>query len=247
MGVSANTLFHFTENKEYLKGILANKFFPKYCLEDLSNAIPGSSIYTAQIPMVCFCDLLFSQIKDHIDFYGDYGIGLRKKEWGLKNGICPIVYIPNESISALLIQKITTQIRSLLNNEKKNISLGKQLPDFYKYLKPYEGKAKNKKTNKMVDKIFYDEREWRYVPEGFSVLPEDIDKSLLNKENIKMKKNSRLQFSAIDIKYIIVKEEGEIPEFVSYIENHFKNIFNKNERQLLMSKLISVEQIRDDI
>lgn len=84
MAVSANTLFHFTE-KDRLKNILLNGFLPSYSLEDLSNATPEGSPYSAaHTPMVCFCDLVFSQIKKHIDFYGNYGIGLRKDSWGQK-------------------------------------------------------------------------------------------------------------------------------------------------------------------
>src|ERR1043166_5403919 len=87
--VSANTLFHFTE-KSKLLNILEKGFFPKYHPEDLSNVTLDKSIYKeAYVPMVCFCDLLLSQIKAHIDFYGDYGLGLRKK-WGLREGISPI-------------------------------------------------------------------------------------------------------------------------------------------------------------
>ena len=79
MAVSANTLFHFTDEKSKLMGILKNSFYPKYSLEDISNATPEVSIYrTAHIPMVCFCDIVFSQIKNHIDFYGDYGIAFTK-------------------------------------------------------------------------------------------------------------------------------------------------------------------------
>jgi len=244
MGVSANTLFHFTKKKDFLKEILKNNFYPKYSLEDLSNAIPDGSIYSARIPMVCFCDLLFSQIKDHIDFYGDYGIGLRKKEWGLKNEISPIIYVPNE---LTLIQQMTEQYRSLLKSKKGDLSINKNLPDLYKYLKSYEGKAKNRQTQKMVDKVFYDEREWRYVPSDFAVLPEDIDKKILNSENEKMKVKSQLKFKAVDVKYIIVKKEKEIPKFADFIEKDLESRFDTNNRRLLVSKLISVEQIKDDI
>src|SRR3989338_11108663 len=98
MAVSANTLFHFTE-KDTLKQILLNDFYPKYSKEDLSNATPENSIYkVAYTPMVCFCDLIFSQIKKHIEFYGSYGIGLRKDNWGRKKGISPIVYVPEKSM-----------------------------------------------------------------------------------------------------------------------------------------------------
>jgi hypothetical protein len=217
-------------------------------LEDLSNVIPEGKIYAAHIPMVCFCDLIFSQIKEHINFYGDYGIGLRKKGWGIKKGISPIVYVPKDSISASLIQLLSSNIGMLLKNKDENEIIHKQLPDFYKYIKAYDGIVLNRKTRKMENRIFYDEREWRYVPKGFSVLPEKLQNpSIIEEENVKMSAKQRLAFKAIDIKYIIVKKESEIPEFVDFIENDLKSIFNENERKLLVSKLISVQQIKDDM
>jgi hypothetical protein len=248
MAVSANTLFHFTE-KEKLKNILLNGFLPSYSLEDLSNATPEGSPYSAaHTPMVCFCDLVFSQIKKHIDFYGNYGIGLRKDSWGQKKGICPIVYVPANSISASLIQSMATEIRSILKDDLNKESILKQLHDFYKYVKPYSGPAMNKKTKIMNDKIFYDEREWRYVPKKFPVLSGvNSKKDDVEKANFLVKK-SPLKFSASDIKYIIVKSEKEIPDFVEYIEKDLADRFpNEKERKLLVSKLISVDQIDDDV
>lgn len=248
MAVSANTLFHFTA-KNYLKGVLKSNFYPRYSLEDLSNVTPGTSIYKkAHIPMVCFCDLLFSQIKDHIDFYGDYGIGLRKKEWGLKKGISPITYVPQKSLSAFHIQSISTEISSQLKSINDRRAIRKQLQNFYKYVKPYDGKVKNRKNKKNVYRIFYEEREWRFVPKNFPVLPVKSTRiKLLSKANAKMEANEKLIFSATDIKYIIVKTEKEIPEFVDYIESELVEQFTAFERKLLVSKLISVEQIKDDM
>jgi len=248
MAISANTLFHFSKKKENLKGILKNYFHPKYSLEDLSNVIPEGKIYAANIPMVCFCDLIFPQIKDHINFYGDYGIGLRKKGWGIKKGISPIVYVPKDSISANLIQLLGANISTLLKSKDGNETIHKQLPDFFKYIKAYDGIVLNRKNRKMEDRIFYDEREWRYVPKGFSVLPENLaNPNIIEDENLKMSIKKRLTFKAIDVKYIIVKKESEIPEFFNFIERDLKGIFSDSERQLLMSKLISVQQIKDDM
>ena len=248
MAVSANTLFHFTDRKENLKGILKNYFFPKYSLEDLSNVIPDSKISAANIPMVCFCDLLFSQIKYHIDFYGDYGIGLQKKEWGLAKGISPIVYVPKESKSALLIQSIEIQLKTLLKKKDSKEEIQKQITDFFKYIKVYEGIAQNKISKKMEYRAFYDEREWRYAPMKFRVLEEkEATENILKKENKKMQEDEKLIFNAKNIKYIIVREEDEIPEFVDFIEEDLKDKFKMPERKLLVSKLISVQQIRDDM
>lgn len=248
MAVSAKTLFHFTDKKENLKGILKNYFFPKYSLEDLSNVIPGSKISVAHIPMVCFCDLLFSQIKYHIDFYGNYGIGLQKKEWGLAKGISPIVYVPKDSISALLIQSIGIQLKTLLKEKEGKEEIQKQIPDFFKYIKVFDGIALNKISKKMESRTFYDEREWRYAPMNFRVLEEkEATERVLENENKKMQEVEKLIFDAKNIKYIIVSEEDEIPEFVDFIEGDLKSQFKAPDRKLLVSKLISVQQIRDDM
>jgi len=247
MNVSANTLFHFTDKKEVLKGILKDSFYPKYSLEDLGNVIPDSKNITVHIPMVCFCDLVFSQIIPHIDFYGDYGIGLRKKGWGIQKGISPIIYVPKEAMSATLIQEIRVQLKSLMMKDENEI-LEKQIPDFFKYIKAYEGLGQNKRTRKMEFKPFYDEREWRYSPMKFRVYSEKlVPDETLKRENDKMKKQEKLTFEGKDVKYIIVKDEDEIPEFVDFIERTLKNRFTKAETKILVSKLISVEQIRDDM
>jgi len=247
MSISANTLFHFTQ-KDSLFNILKSNFYPKYSLEDLSNATPRKSIYKeAYIPMVCFCDLLFSQIKDHIDFYGDYGIGLRKEDWGIHKGISPIVYVPSKSISAFQIQAIATVIGTKLNSTKDRKVIRQQLQNFYKFVKPYSGTIINRKNNQLENKIFYNEREWRYVPNTFQVLPKKrANKKLLESRNAQMQDEDKLTFEAKDIKYIIVKYENEIPAFAEFIENELIQ-FESLERKLLVSKLISVEQIRDDM
>ena len=246
MSISANTLFHFT-TKENLYSILKSNFSPRYSLEDLSNATPRRSVYKeAYIPMVCFCDLLFSQIKDHIDFYGDYGLGLRK-DWGIKNGISPIVYVPLESASAAHIQSIATVTGSRLKNSNDRKLIRQQLQNFYKFVKPYNGHIENRKTKRTELKIFYNEREWRYVPKGFQVLPEKkTSKAILDSRNTLMQREDKLTFEARDIKYIIVRNEDEIPDFADFIEKSL-NQFELPERKLLISKLISVQHIKDDM
>ena len=245
MAVSANTLFHFTRKIDNLKEILKASFHPKYSLEDLSNAVPGE-VYTARIPMVCFCDLLLSQIKDHINFYGDYGIGLRKKGWENKKGISPIIYLPKKSISSNLLKEIAKRYRSLQPKEDNQIH--KHLPEFYKYIKAYDGLAFNRRTKEMENRIYYDEREWRYSPNSFPVLPEKIeDHGFLETENNRMAKSKPLIFTAHDVKYIIVKNEKEVSAFAEFIILNLQKRFTVSERNLLISKLISVEQIRDDM
>jgi hypothetical protein len=249
MAISANTLFHFTK-KERLKKILKNGFLPNYTAEDLSNITTDESFFkVAHTPMVCFCDLVFSQIKEHIEFYGEYGIGLRKDSWAKVKGISPIVYVPENSISASLIQLMATEIGNKLKDDKNKDAVLKQLHNFYTYVKPYNGFVFNKKSKTLEDKIFYNEREWRFVPKEFPVLGGvQAKKDEIKKANLEMQGKSKLNFVAKDIKYIIVKTEKEIPAFVEFIEKDLKDRFpNEKERKILVSKLISVDQIGDDM
>lgn len=77
MAVSSNTLFHFTSRYQTLVSILRNRgFWPKYCKEyDWNN--DGKVNFA--VPVSCFSDIPLSQIKDHLDFYGNYGIGFRRR------------------------------------------------------------------------------------------------------------------------------------------------------------------------
>jgi len=248
MAESANTLFHFT-GKRALKGILKNGFYPRYYKENLSTATPRISIYKESfVPMVCFCDLPMSRIIDHIRFYGEYGIGMRKEGWGVERGISPIIYLPESSSSSVQFQDIAASISRTISDFKESLFIRQQLLNFYKYIKPYKGETWNKKKKKKVPVTFYHEREWRYVPDGFSIVSDkNIIPDWIEKANETLKKKEhKLNFDANNVKYIVVKSEHEIPAFTHFINKNLLN-FNEDERSLLASKLISVTQIREDM
>jgi hypothetical protein len=77
MKPKSHTLFHFTKNVEFVKNILLDGFWPRYCLEDLSWYV--FDVGYVAFPMVCFCDIPLSRINEHVGFYGEYGIGVTKK------------------------------------------------------------------------------------------------------------------------------------------------------------------------
>lgn len=241
MSVSANTLFHFTPERENLEGILRNFFYPKYHEEDLSKVNLKGKITAAYVPMVCFCDLLLPQLKEHLEFYGEYGIGLTK-DWGQDKGISPIIYVPENSNSSHLIDKARTIFSSIKND-------GHALPEFFKYIKPYDGMAKKPVNGELMYKKFYDEREWRFCPEKFHIIEKQKEnEKIVEQENEKLKNTKRLSFTSHQVKYIIVKKEDEIPKWAKFISDDLDDVYKTvDERRLLVSKLISAKQIRDDM
>ncbi|MBA3071804.1 MAG: hypothetical protein FP829_06570, partial [Nitrospirae bacterium] len=87
--ISTNTVFHFTSWSN-LFGILKNNFLPKYSTETVH--LFGATSVEIAIPMVSFCDIPLSQIKEHVQDYGSYGIGMTKS-WAFKNGLNPVIYL----------------------------------------------------------------------------------------------------------------------------------------------------------
>lgn len=243
MPVSANTLFHFTRERKNLIGVIENGFYPSYSLEDLSAILSPDRLTAVHVPMVCFCDILLSQIGKHIEFYGEYGIGLRKKEWGIPRGISPIVYVDKESRTATLMRHVLNDLAK--DTLPKDAPLREKLLDFCKYFKAYEGPAWNRKTRKLEPRKFYDEREWRYSPLNAHAWPSERPTNReLHRAN-KALRSHGLKFEAIDVKYIIVSKESEIPTIISSI-NRSRTIPNR-AKALLSSKVISVEQINEDM
>jgi hypothetical protein len=248
--LSANTLFHYTRNLDTLKSILVHEFYPHFCLETLSfhPTIPDREV---AIPLVSFCDIPLSQIKNHAELYGNYAIGL-SKEWGLKKGITPVIYTHRGSP---LPKSIMMMVKKINTASEKNF-WEDHLWTVSVYLKPYEGKLWRK--DKYLDGIrFYDEREWRYVPTieqvlaaGFDVGPvlrkeEFLDAARVEEGNKKLQQ-CRLGFTPKDIKYLIVKTEGEIYDFVTRVRRIKEAKYPPEDIEVLVTRIISMEQIKQD-
>ena len=254
--LSANTLFHFTRNKENLISILNSCFYPKYCLEEFYFLQLLKTKWA--LPMVCFCDIPLSQIKNHTLKYGEYAIGLTK-EWAQIKGITPILYIPKESP---IIRNFKDSFRALVRNrqsgEKGSVlsSINIEFTNYLLYLafntKPYEGfvELNNKKSNVR----FYDEREWRYtVPKEAIITGNEyiyLNKKEFEKTEDVAKRNKLneiygLTFEPKNINYIIVSKESEVLEVMREIRN-IKGNFPYNDVELLATRILSMERISED-
>lgn len=259
--LSANTLFHFTRSRETLINILKTKFYPRLSLEE--NFFFSNISSKIAYPMVCFCDIPLSQIKNHTKSYGKYAIGL-KKEWAQNNGISPILYTHKESFITKNLKDNFKNVNEAIMNYPTDIRLAKLWGDLIYtsfFIKLYKGMIKVETRNKTV--IFYNEREWRYV------LPKEIIISLLNKElddtcpnkafleeyHFKNKvlvdkinltnETHGITFEPKDINYIIVEKEDEILPLINEL-TIIKSKYSYEDVNILTTRIISMERINED-
>lgn len=239
--LSANTLFHFTKSIDILESILTNEFYPHYSLE-VWDDISGEEFRIA-IPMVCFCDIPLSQIQLHTKTYGNYALGLTKN-WGMKNSITPVIYTHRQASTRY-------QIIELLGKLYETPSYSPIMNLAY-FMKPYEGKLYRDGT--LTSNIrFYDEREWRYVPaidkkeESIErhLSPDDFFNEVFKSRETKKLIRKKLSFEPKDIKYIIVESENEIYNMTDKIRK-IKDRFPYRDVEVLITRIISMEHIRDD-
>ncbi|HUX61888.1 MAG TPA: abortive infection system antitoxin AbiGi family protein [Ignavibacteriaceae bacterium] len=243
--VSSDALFHFTSQPDFLIGILQNEFQPRYCLESIDFKTKNIKV---AFPMVCFCDIPLSQIKNHLDTYGYYGIGM-KKSWAEKKKLNPILYLRQKS---RLTEKINMLFVNTQHNDFDNSALLKkskeEIRDLLRYVKPYSGDFQ--RTEKIIkDVIFYNEREWRYIPQ----LPNDkryLKEDEFNDNLTRANANSAIQsfqlsFEPDDIKYVFVKKESEIPVMVAALKR-IKSKYLPNTVEILTSRIMTCEQIIND-
>jgi len=259
MSLSSNTLFHFTNSFETIKSILKNGFYISYC-EESKNVIP----------MVSFCDIPLSQARFHLTNYGNYVIGMNQKG-GIKNKLNPVLYFePDSHISNLSneiddilkneIDDITYNFLSKIKSEPNSEKLIEIVHMFIRLLefkievsrltKPYSGELHTSKIN-LDNYKFYDEREWRYIPPkevgkfelGMSFEDYEVYKKSHSKPHFK---ENSLTFKAKDVQYIIVKDEKDVIELMDFLMKT-DNLGSSNDVRLLFTKILTMNQILEDI
>lgn len=186
---SANTLFHFMKQKEFLKGALYRKaLVPRFCREDISYLninVNGRKFKEVAILQKCFCDIPLHKITakfdcvlteesrkelkdlfayDHTEYYGTYAIAFSKK-WCEENNLQPIHYLNDKST-------YTRDFKLFI----ERLFCANDLPDEFAtdilqrlaLVKPLRGKMKRNidiKEEINFLKNFHDEQEWRFIPD----------------------------------------------------------------------------------
>ncbi|CAJ1799084.1 hypothetical protein OPFLODJI_01329 [Aeromonas hydrophila] len=244
MAISTNSIIHYTGSYKALTSILEEGFKVKYCLEKLYL---HDEVSNAAHPMVSFCDIPLSDSTQHFSAYGKYGIGL-SKEWAIKNGVNPVIYIDRNSLFAKSIEGLIKERRrddSNLTEQQKG-----EILRIKSYAKNYSGELTRKNVKKN-DYKFYDEREWRLVPgaEDLNNTSFSISASYYKRDKDKQNEklaNIRISFDAQDISYIIVKDTSQILSMVNFLRTTYSSRCTADELDILLTKICSTEQIMQD-
>ena len=244
MAISTNSIIHYTGSYDILTSILREGFRVKYCLEHVDL---GSGSSRAAHPMISFCDIPLSDSAQHFAAYGRYGIGL-SKSWATSNGVNPVIYVDQHSLFAICLWALITERRK----SDSNLTEGQksQILQIKSYTKNYSGPLKRKSINKK-DYRFYDEREWRLVPDAkmLNGAPFSIGSSVYHKKKDEYNERLsalRIAFAPADVSYIIVKDTSQIPKMTNFIRSHYSSICTAAQLDILLSKICSTEQIVAD-
>lgn len=257
MALSTNSIFHFTKTFGVLNKILEGEFKIFYCKEEFSL---GAARYGMAIPMVSFCDIPLSQVTEHINSYGSYGVGL-SKQWAIRKSLNPVMYMEQNSFSSHLIEPA---IKNALENDEygsiyvkysvKKIAKGKtKVDNVYtderrlriealigqlSFMKNYSGDL-NRSGKSYKNYRFYDEREWRFVPwegdyEGFSI--KEYKPILALKEYDDWKKSIKTKPSITQLS--LEFSANDIEYIIVKKENQISRLINKLKKK---KKLFSSE------
>lgn len=196
--------------------------------------------------MVCFCDIPLSRISDHVNFYGQYGLGMTR-EWATVNCLNPVFYIAGENPVSAELRELNEHVNKLDETDQEKAK--DSIRYLYAHIKPSKGIMTVEGSP--VEKDFYLESEWRHVPISPEIQPYlpasyfDIPETLA-KHNQKTSDLCRLKFTPKDVKYIFVKSDSDIPDLINFIQSEMDQ-YPHADTKVLMSRVTSLESIQSDI
>lgn len=163
---SANTLFHFVKEMDYLKNILVNMaIVPRYCIEDidyLNLEIGNKKINKIAVLQKCFCDIPIHKIKTRCFLKGNgemfealstdekYQVERNcahtdfygeyaiafSKKWGEKNNLQPIQYLNPQS---LLAKSFVTVFNNVIELDDLLDEISDYINQKLAFIKPLRG------------------------------------------------------------------------------------------------------------
>lgn len=235
--ISSLRLFHFTERMDYLQSWLTDGIPYTWQVERFPiNSKKNVAFATREI---CFCDIPMSRLKDHVETYGHYGIGVNKLA-AQDKGISPVMYVSPKS--------------PILPGTKKDVEvLFKEYPELACRIKQLSGYRYVEKGESEIKQsvYYYDEKEWRAIPgkNPIEVLPKTHHKDIVAKRNQNNQDfphqnfNDNLQFDIVkDITYIIIEKQKDLPSMIDFLKDKFPN-----EYESILPKILFFDQLKYDL
>lgn len=245
-----NILFHFT-TRQSLYDILNNTFKVSYARERI---LGGTKTKEFAVPMISFSDLRLSELKDNIGTYGKFGIGMTK-DWAINKGLNPVMYASDKS---LFTENFIGGIEDFFKLVKNTGDASGIYETAYnntlntlRYVKNYKGDLKRTGKKTIVDYVFANEREWRFVPPiSDNISPfVPIDKIGTSQQKSRFNQEVRhikLHFQPDDIKYLIVEKDSDINPLIAHLKIA-KVSFPDEMVDRLSSRILTYEQIEKDV
>lgn len=166
--------------------------------------------------MISLSDIPLADIGEYMNQYGGYLFGF-SREWVIRNGFNPVWY--NEKNNPAMKKRKELLLESFRKkNEDEMTPIITLLLYYSSFMKDIEGPLFVKSKNCTYSNYrFYDEREYRYVPDFDDLLKKKIDPVLREQDYQKYKTNNRsgridfsIPFSFNDVEIIIVKTEKQV-------------------------------------
>ncbi len=152
-------IFHYTTSVDYLRDILTDGFWPRFCVEEFDWLL-GPSTYIA-FPMVCFCDIPIPAATCHRARYGYYAVAM-SKIWAI-NDLNPVWYIHvGSSIRGHLEDLLSQTPPATLNGIPASIK--PLLPFLKKTVGSQRDRGPIPHPGELEIVSFEDELEWRHTP-----------------------------------------------------------------------------------
>lgn len=246
MGPRTKTLFHFTESLATLQCILKEGFWPKYVLEDISWLESG--IPRLAWPMVSFCDIPISRLRNHTDFYGTYGIGLCRKNWKA-TGLNPLLYVSPDSVLRDCLRDLLLDVNS---NSSSRIRTAAAI--LLANCKPLEGMAEANGGKQAKD--FYSECEWRFIPwvsrednggeHGFFLTEDKFQNTQVRDTANAERRQQMLGIVPGDIRYLLVRSWEDASDLISFIDTEMAD-YAAIVRNMLKTKISVLEEVTCDM
>lgn len=280
---SANSVFHITTSFNSLEGILMNKFYPSYCkeliyYENKKDYIIVPMIAFCDVPLSMIKNLKYGEYGIGLSKEWAKEKGLNPVLYIERNSILAKNFLKSmdgmfepykslcildEKIKALtqlfvksnsvVGRKIIQEKISEIQKQKDNVADSLKFTLYSSYFTKHYQDDLNRNGEEIKSYTFYNEREWRFVPDFETAMCKlkitDDEYKIWRGDTITPKPlitEINLPFFGGDINYIIVNGKEEIKPMIKTIEKCIELGKLEEDKEILFTKIITYKQIVND-